>query len=70
MTLRLLAIATFLLTIPATLAAAPPCAQTRADRAAIRAVIERYRDRWLAGVVAGRRAPAVPPKLAQPSFSS
>jgi glucosyl-dolichyl phosphate glucuronosyltransferase len=30
----------------------------------------RYRDRWLAGVVAGRRAPANPPKLAQPSFSS
>jgi glucosyl-dolichyl phosphate glucuronosyltransferase len=30
----------------------------------------RYRDRWLAGVVAGRRAPTSPPKLAQPSFSA
>ena len=30
----------------------------------------RYRDRWLAGVLAGRKAPATPPKLARPSFSS
>jgi hypothetical protein len=30
----------------------------------------RYRDRWLAGVLAGRRAPTTAPKLAQPSFSS
>jgi glycosyltransferase involved in cell wall biosynthesis len=30
----------------------------------------RYRDRWLAGLVAGRRAPAAPPALAQPRFSA
>ena len=30
----------------------------------------RYRDRWLAGVLAGRRAPLSAPSLAQPHFSA